>query len=88
MPKGVTFRADPEMDTGAAEFAEQAVRIAVEHFAIELDYSPASIANVDVILEDMHAHRAELSEKRAFQLGVVFGSYLGEVLRRGQRGEV
>jgi len=83
---GVTFRADSEMDTAAVEFAEQAVRIAQEHFGRGLDYSPTSIAIVEEILVDMHEQRAELSEKRAFQLGVLFGSYLGEVLRRGQPG--
>jgi len=78
------------------DYAEQAVRLA-RQFQIELDYSEASLEQVDGLLERWHGqrqsgrHEAALDgqtlENSVDEMSRIWGGYLGEVIRRRFGGE-
>ncbi|MGE3453842.1 MAG: hypothetical protein AB7O24_01885 [Kofleriaceae bacterium] len=81
------FEADALLAARAEDLANAAVEMTAPAVSPPLDYSEASIEILDEILDEIHHDRANLDEHRAFQLGAVFGSYLGEVLRRAYSAE-
>lgn len=66
---------------------KEAVAIAKEHHGVLLDYSPASVEQVEAILAKLHD---EYKNRRTTEgqrgLALAFGVYVGEVIRR-QAGE-
>ena len=83
----LSFQPDPVLATKAKELAEHAVHMTAPAISPPLDYSEASIEILDEILDEIHGDVANLDERRVFQLGAVFGSYIGEVLRRAHSAE-
>jgi hypothetical protein len=69
--------------TNAAEIAALAVPFAEENYAVALDYSVASLAHVDGIIEDLRRdQRFEVLQPVLFSMGC----YVGEVLVRHAGG--
>jgi hypothetical protein len=71
------------------KLAEQAVLDGSQHYQTQLDYSPQSIESIEKILDQLGAsakfRRAGENDKRAEAL--IFGAYVGEVIRREHGGE-
>lgn len=66
---------------------KEAVAIAKEHHGVTLDYSPASVEQVEAILGKLHdeyKRRGTTEGQRG--LALAFGVYIGEVIRK-QAGE-
>jgi hypothetical protein len=66
---------------------KEAVSIAKEHHGVTLDYSPASVEQVEAILGKLHdeyKRRGTTEGQRG--LALAFGVYIGEVIRK-QTGE-
>lgn len=89
--KSQTFVADPNIPKIAEGYALDAVDLAKSQFDIQLDWSDASIENVEKALVKMHAFYAATTPRptqeqvMSFVKGV--GSYVGEVYRRNHGGE-
>lgn len=66
-----------------AYFQHEAVSIAKEQYGMSLDFSPASVQNVETILGKLHDeyHRRNTTEGQN-GLALAFGAYIGEVTRR------
>jgi hypothetical protein len=79
----------PEGFTQAmSEIAAFAVEDAKKEFAVELDYSPDSVQNVEKILGQIHDKHTQtpLANKEIFRRELRFGVYIGEVIRRKYNG--
>jgi hypothetical protein len=78
------FAPDPKIQQIAEAYAQDAVDFAGQHFKIVLDWTDASVAKVETILDVFHqqALRDKPTEEQVLQLGKMFGSYVGEVYRR------
>lgn len=87
----------PSLAELMAKCAEEAVRYAKEKFRVELDYSEASIEEVEKILDRLYTSRPKgffnklmkrgPSRQSISNLAKIMGGYLGEVLRRTHGGE-
>lgn len=63
--------------------ANEAVDIAQNNYKIELNYAPASIEKVEIILGKLHEEvKKDKSQKGIDGLAMAFGAYMGEVIRR------
>lgn len=73
------------LDEAMAAYADKAVTAAAEMADIQLDYSNGSVSLLDELLQEFHEQGAggDLAER----LSILFGSYLGETLRRDLGGE-
>lgn len=72
----------PDLDTMMASYASAAVAIAADEFRQRLDYNSNSMVAFEAVL-------SELSDKRELDYDYevkLWGSYLGEVLRRRYNG--
>ena len=82
-----------EQDAGVMQIAEayslDAVDLAARNFSITLDWSEASIRQVERILGLLHddMSQSKPSEDAVWTFAKAFGSYIGEVLRRHHGGE-
>ena len=78
------FVADPKLQENADVLAKEAIRFAHESSKIELDWSDASIRQVDVILGRYHHDLPAMKkdDQRIQLFAKMFGSYVGEVFRR------
>lgn len=66
---------------------KEAVAIAKEHHGVTLDYSPASVEQVEVILGKLHEEYKKRNTTEGQRgLAMAFGVYIGEVIRK-QAGE-
>jgi hypothetical protein len=85
------FSLDPNVEKIAEAYALDAVDFSAKHFAIKLDWSDASIADVEKILGQMNLSYANTAPKptddKVMSFAKVFGSYVGEVYRRNHGGE-
>jgi hypothetical protein len=72
----------PDLDTMMAAYAEAAVMLAREEFRQRLDYNSESLVAFEAVLSEL-ADRGELDYDYEVKL---WGSYLGEVLRRRYAG--
>jgi len=85
------FVADPDVQKIAEAYALDAVELAKRQFGANLDWSDASIENVEMVLVKMHASyvattpRPTPEQVMSFAKG--FGSYVGEVYRRNHGAE-
>lgn len=87
----------PPLGEMMAQCAAEAVRYAKEKFHVELDYSEASIEEVEKILDRLCKARPKgffnklmnrgPSRHSISNLAKIMGGYLGEVLRRAHGGE-
>jgi hypothetical protein len=86
--------ANPTVNDMMAAYALDAVDHARSAFAVELDFSPASIQRVEAILAKLHSSiprgllrllKRGPSEDTVDQICKMYGGYIGEVFRR-QRG--
>jgi len=72
----------PDLDAMMAAYASAAVAVAREDFRQQLDYNSSSMVAFEAVL-------SELAEKRELEYDYevkLWGSYLGEVLRRRYNG--
>lgn len=90
-PQTKSFTADPKIQTIAEAYAQNAVDFARKQFGIQLDWTDASIANVETALAKMHQSYISTTprptEKQVMSFAYAFGSYIGEVYRRNHGGE-
>jgi hypothetical protein len=79
-----SFQADPQVVQVAEAFALDAVDLAARNFRITLDWSEASIQQVERMLGKLHDQMgsARPSEETVWVFAKSLGSYIGEVLRR------
>jgi hypothetical protein len=86
-----SFTPDVNVQKVADAYAQDAVDMAKKQFNITLDWSDASIANVEKILTMMHTSfittTPRPTEEQAMSFAKGFGSYIGEVYRRNHGGE-
>jgi len=71
------------------ESADDAIKTSKEEFAIELDFSPESIALVDtVILKFLDTYNDQaLEDKAVFTICNIYGAYIGETFRKLAGGQ-
>lgn len=71
------------------ESADDAIKTSREEFAIELDFSPESIALVDtVILKFLDTYNDQaLEDKAVFTICNIYGAYIGETFRKLAGGQ-
>jgi hypothetical protein len=79
-----SFKPDARVAEIALAYAEDAVDIAARNFGICLDWSESSIRLVERMLEELHNQmpEAQPDEETILTFAKMFGSYIGEVLRR------
>jgi hypothetical protein len=84
-----SFKPDARVAEIALAYAEDAVDIAARNFGICLDWSESSIRLVERMLEELHNQmpEAQPDEETILTFAKMFGSYIGEVLRRHHGGE-
>jgi hypothetical protein len=75
------FAEDPKIQRIAEAYALDAIDFAAEHFRRTLDWSDASVAHIEAIMDRFHRDLAQArpSDKRVIQFTRMFGSYVGEV---------
>ncbi len=75
---------DEEMKANALE----AMKLTRKHFVVELDFSPASIGQLEGLVDDVDfSLKGGRSDENIALLVRTWGSYLGEVIRRNVGGE-
>lgn len=73
---------DPETEALMKEGAEQALEVAKES-GVTLDFSDNSIKDVEKILAQCHREFKKLKSEEGFHgLSMMFGAYIGEVVRK------
>src|SRR5262249_46996116 len=84
-----SFQPDPHVAEVAAAYALDAVDLALSNFGVTLDWSGASIREVERMLGQLHDEmaKAQPPEKAVWTFAKAFGSYIGEVLRQHHGGE-
>jgi len=86
-----SFDADPKIQKMAEAYALDTVNLAKTRFGIELDWSDASIADVEKTLAQVHASYLATTprptEEQVMSYAKGFGSYVGEVYRRNHGGD-
>ncbi len=84
-----SFQCDPSIAKIAEAYSLDAVDMAAANFSVTLDWSEASIRNVEQMLKKLHEElsNAQPSEDSISQFAKMLGSYVGEVLRRNHGGD-
>jgi hypothetical protein len=84
---GITFRPTEDHPRIAEAYALDAVDAAAP-FGVTLDFSEASVRDVESILAKMHEEMssARPSEEDMWAFAKIYGSYIGEVMRRAHGG--
>lgn len=82
---------DPKLADGMSEYAEQAILTAKKHHQLDLDYSVDSIEALEKLLDSAarlvhqwkyRIFRRTQREQLSNRLALVYGAYLGEVIRK------
>jgi hypothetical protein len=85
------FIPDATVQKVAEAYAQNAVDMTKSQFGITLDWSDASIADVEKVLALMHSSyigsKPRPTEEQVMSFAKGYGSYLGEVYRRNHGGE-
>src|SRR5262245_41270518 len=83
------FQPDPQVAEIAEAYALDAVDLAARNFGVTLDWSEASVRQVEQMLGRLHDEMvsAQPPEDAVWTFAKAFGSYVGEVLRRHHGGE-
>ena len=78
------FQPDTKIERIAEAYALDAVDVAQKRFGVRLDFSDASIKEVESILKRLHEtiSQAKPTEAQVLLFAKIFGSYVGEVFRR------
>lgn len=81
-----SFSPDPNVQKTAEVYAQDAVDFAGKRLGVKLDWSDASIANVEIALSKMSASymttNPKPTDEQVMSFAKAFGSYVGEVYRR------
>lgn len=90
-PSAQAFSPDPKIQKIAEAYSQDAVDFSAKQFGIKLDWSDASIANVEKALAQMNSSYVSTSPKptdeQVMSFAKAYGSYVGEVYRRNHGGE-
>lgn len=90
-PSDQSFFPDPKIQKIAEAYSLVAVDFSAKQFGIKLDWSDASIANVEKVLAQMSSSYVSTSPKptdeQVMSFAKAYGSYVGEVYRRNHGGE-
>ncbi|MFM0649259.1 hypothetical protein PQR14_33490 [Paraburkholderia bryophila] len=85
------FSPDPKIQKTAEAYSLDAVDFSAKQFGIKLDWSDASIANVEKALAQMSSSYVNTSprptDEQVMSFAKGYGSYVGEVYRRNHGGE-
>lgn len=88
---GQSFLSDPNVQKVAEAYALDAVEFSKKNFGITLDWTDASISNVEKALALMHTSYTKTTpkptDKQVMSFAKGFGSYVGEVYRRNHGAE-
>ena len=78
------FTEDSKIQQIAEAYALDAIDFAKDNFKLKLDWSDASISQIESMLDVFHKQMAtsKPSDEQIFQFAKMFGSYVGEVFRR------
>src|SRR5690242_15336087 len=86
-----TFTPDPEIQQIAEAYALDARDFAERAFHITLDWSDASVEQVEVIVADLYRQKQVMKpppkEEQVVMFAKMLGSYVGEVFRRNHGAE-
>lgn len=84
-----TFKADAQIVETVEAYALDAVDLASQNFGVKLDWSENSIQKVEQMLARLHVEmsNARPTEDTIWSFAKLFGSYIGEVIRRHHGGE-
>jgi hypothetical protein len=82
------FKDDPKIQQVAEAYALDAVDFARENFRLTLDWTDASVAKVESMLDDFDRTRGKsgASDDVIAQFAKMFGSYIGETYRKNHGG--
>ncbi|MEQ1812732.1 MAG: hypothetical protein ABL889_22585 [Terricaulis sp.] len=82
------FAEDAKVQQAAETFARDAIAFGRKNFQVELDFSDASVAHIESMMEnfDRNASRGLPSAEVLAKFGKIFGSYVGEVYRKNHGG--
>ena len=85
----MAFVQDEKIQQTATAYALDAIDFAQDYFQITLDWSDESVRYVESILDRFHRDlpTANPSEQTIYQFAKMFGSYVGEVLRRNHAAQ-
>ena len=65
--------------------AAEAVKMANQNFSVQLDYSPASIEQLEKVLGQLHDEYVRTKPTEGVNgLAMAYGAYIGEVIRRSE----
>ena len=80
----MTFTPDDKIQQIAEAFSLDAVDFLRDQFRITLDWSDASIQNIETVMDIFHRESAKArpSPEQVMQFAKMFGSYVGEVYRK------
>jgi hypothetical protein len=83
-----SFQPDPQVAEVAEAYSLDAVDLADRNFGVTLDWSEASVHQVEQVLGRLHDDMAHSRppEDVVWTFAKAFGSYVGEVLRRHHGG--
>jgi hypothetical protein len=86
-----TFSPNENVQKMAEAYAEDTVTFAKNQFGITLDWSDASIGNIEQLLDKTHSSYISTSPKptqeQVMSFAKGYGSYIGEVYRRNHGAE-
>jgi hypothetical protein len=81
------FVEDAKIQQIAEAYALDAVDFARQNFRLTLDWSDASVAKIESMLDDFDRNRGRAANEDAIvQFGKMFGSYIGETYRKNHGG--
>ncbi|WP_321965364.1 hypothetical protein [Paraburkholderia sp. J7] len=90
-PTSQSFAPDPQIQKIAEAYAMDAVDFSGKQFGIKLDWSDASIADVEKALARMNSSyigaNPKPTDEKVMSFAKAYGSYVGEVYRRNHGGE-
>jgi hypothetical protein len=90
-PSDQSFSPDPKIQKIAEAYSLDTVDFSMKQFGIKLDWSDASIANVEQALAQMNSSYVGTTPKptddQVMSFAKAYGSYVGEVYRRNHGGE-
>ncbi|VWC55443.1 hypothetical protein BLA9940_02309 [Burkholderia aenigmatica] len=86
-----SFSPEPNIPKVAEAYSLDAVDFSAKQFGIKLDWSDASVANVEKALAQMSSSYVSANprptDEQVMAFAKVYGSYVGEVYRRNHGGE-
>lgn len=85
----MSFVKDSKIQEEASLNADGAIKFALDHYRIDLDWSDDSIEKIELILSSLHkeARKDKPTQEQMLGFAIPFGSYIGEVYRRNHGAE-